>query len=126
LRVLDEPAAESPLPQAVLAPAGPYGRVLEIVAPADAADGAAAALAALAPRLGALPWRTPGPQSILQRLRGLPLPEQAALAQRLAAMPGAADPAFLDVAACLAGIAPAWSGGPLSWAASEGTARPAA
>lgn len=126
LRVLDESAAESPLPQAVLAPAGPYGRVLEIVAPAEAADGAAAALAALAPRLGALPWRTPGPQSLLQRLRGLPLAEQAALARRFAVLPGMTDPAFLDVAACLAGIAPAWSGGPLTWAASQATARPAA
>ncbi len=33
---------------------------------------------------------------------------------------GAGDPAFFDVATCLAGIAPAWSGGPLVWAQSRG------
>jgi 3-hydroxyacyl-CoA dehydrogenase/enoyl-CoA hydratase/3-hydroxybutyryl-CoA epimerase len=32
--------------------------------------------------------------------------------------PDAGDPAFLDVAACLAGVSPAWSGGPLCWGAS--------
>ncbi|MDR3453423.1 MAG: enoyl-CoA hydratase-related protein [Rhodoferax sp.] len=110
------------LPLAVLAPAGPYGRVLEIV---GADDACAAALAALAARLWSLPWRTPGPVSVLQRLRGLPLPEQAQVALQCAAQPGAGDAAFLDVAACLAGLTPAWTGGPLTWAAAENEASPA-
>lgn len=115
LRVLDEAAGAHAEPQLVLAPAGPYGRVVEVVGANDA-DGVAAA--ALAARLWALPWRSPGPLSVLQRLRTLPLEEQAPLAARCAAATGAGDPVFLDVAACLAGVSPAWSGGPLSWAAS--------
>jgi 3-hydroxyacyl-CoA dehydrogenase/enoyl-CoA hydratase/3-hydroxybutyryl-CoA epimerase len=111
LRVLDEPAAAAGLPYAVLAPAGPYGRVVEVVGAADAP--ATRAACALAARLWALPWRTGGPLSVLQRLRGAELPEQARIARE--ALPGAGDPAFLDVAACLAGVSPAWSGGPLSW-----------
>ena len=66
-RVLDEAPVAADAPLAVLAPAGPYGRVLEIV---GADDATAAALAALATRLRSLPWRTPGPTSVLQRLRG--------------------------------------------------------
>lgn len=97
---------------ALLAPVGPYGRVIEII---SADDAAATAIAALAPRLGALPWRTPGPASVLQRLRGASFEEQARTAVQCAATPGAGDVAFLDVAACLAGVTPAWSGGPLSW-----------
>jgi 3-hydroxyacyl-CoA dehydrogenase/enoyl-CoA hydratase/3-hydroxybutyryl-CoA epimerase len=97
---------------AVLAPLGPYGRVIEII---SADDAAAAALAALAPRLGALPWRTPGAASVLQRLRGDTLEDQARTALRCAAQPGAGDMAFLDVAACLSGVTPAWTGGPLCW-----------
>ena len=122
LRVIDDAAGPCELAQAVLAPAGPYGRVLEIV---GADDASAATLAALAARLKSLPWRTPGPQSVLQQLRGLPLPEQAALAQRLAARPGAGEAVFLDVACCLAGVTPAWSGGPLTWGASQAEARAA-
>ena len=58
LRVLDDaPEHVAPMPLAVLSPAGPCGRVLEIVA-ADTAP--AAALTALAASLRALPWRTPG------------------------------------------------------------------
>ena len=86
--------------------------MIEIV---GADDASAAALAALAARLGSLPWRTPGPAAVLPRLRGLPLEPQAVAAAACAAEPGAGDPAFLDVAACLAGITPAWSGGPLTW-----------
>ncbi len=116
LRMLDDAlndtAAPAPGVHAVLAPAGPYGRVLEIV---GADDAGAAALAALAARLWSLPWPTPGPLAVLPRLRGLALPQQAQAAAAMAAVPGAGDPAFLDVAACLAGIAPAWSGGPLTW-----------
>jgi len=94
----------------VLGPPGPYGRVLEIVGAQDAAWAACAALAA---RLGCLPWRTPGPDSRLALLAGRGLPEQA----RLASQWQDADAAFIDVAACLAGVSPAWSGGPLSWQA---------
>jgi len=128
LRVLDEPPAAADDVQLVLAPAGPYGRVVEIVAAggagaaaraADAPAGTPAAIAAFVTRLWALPWHTPGPRSVLQQLRPLPLERQAALAAALAAAPGAGDPAFLDVAACLAGVSPAWSGGPLCWAASN-------
>lgn len=124
LRVLDEaPDSAAPgLPLAVLAPAGPYGRVLEIV---GAGGACAAALAALAARLWSLPWRTPGPVSVLQRLSGLPLPQQAQMALQCAAQPGAGEAVFLDVAACLAGLTPAWTGGPLTWAAAANEARPA-
>ena len=115
LRVLGEDTAPATLATAVLAPAGPYGRVLELVGTGPAATQAAAVWAA---KLRCLPWPTPGPLSVLQSLRGLPLAQQAPLALALSVRPGAGDPVFLDVAACLAGIAPAWSGGPLSWAAS--------
>lgn len=111
LAVLETPAPAAPV-LAILAPMGPYGRVVEIV---SADDAAAAALAALAPRLDALPWRTPGPTSVLQRLQGASLEDQARMAVQCAAAPGAGNVAFLDVAACLAGVTPAWSGGPLSW-----------
>ena len=101
-------------PCALLAPAGPYGRVMEIV---GTDDGTAAALAALAAKMWTLAWRTSGPLSVLQQLRGLTLEQQVPIATASASATGAApaDPAFLDVAACLAGIAPAWSGGPLTW-----------
>lgn len=114
LRVLHEPPA--PLPPgevaAVLAPAGPYGRVLEIVGPDTPAS---RALAALAGNLWVLAWPSLGQTSLLQDLQGQELPAQAATAVAWAARPGAGDPVFLDVAACLAGVAPGWSGGPLSW-----------
>ena len=116
LRVLDEAPAAAGALLAVLAPVGPYGRVLEVV---RADDATGAALAALAARLRALPWRTPGPTSVLQRLRDQPLGEQARIARECSAQPGAGDPAFLDVAACLAGVTPAWTGGPLSWLADQ-------
>ena len=115
LRVIDDVAQAADANEAVLAPAGPYGRVVELIA---ADDAAAAAMAAMAARLYALPWRTPGPLSVLQRLRGQALAQQAELARECAALPGFGDAVFLDVAACLAGVAPAWSGGPLTWAAS--------
>ena len=115
LRVLDDAPERAGAMQAVLAPAGPYGRVIEL---SGADDAAAAAFAALAAKLWALPWRTPGPASVLQRLRGLALAQQAELARECAAQPGFGDAVFLDVAACLAGIAPAWSGGPLVWSES--------
>lgn len=46
---------------AVLSPAGPHGRVLEIV---TANTAAAQVLALLAARLGCFPWRTPGPTGV--------------------------------------------------------------
>ena len=101
---------------AVLSPAGPYGRVLECVGTDDAAQALAAALAA---RLRAIAWRTPGPASVLQALHAQPLQSQARIAVAAATAQGAGDPAFLDTAACLAGVTPAWSGGPLTWAWSE-------
>ncbi len=113
LSVLDD----APQPAAggttlVLAPDGAYGRVMEIVGRDAAAIHVAAALAA---RLRTLPWPSYSDTSLLQQLRGKPLPEQAPLALLGAATPGAGDPTFLDVAACLSGVAPGWSGGPLSW-----------
>lgn len=103
--------------QLVLAPAGPYGRVVEIVGAED--DAAAAAFAALAVALRSLPWRTPGPSSRLAALRGRPLAEQARLASTWPSEGGNGDPVFIDVAACLAGVSPAWSGGPLAWHAEQ-------
>lgn len=98
---------------AVLAPTGPYGRVMEIVG--DASIPAAQAAAALAARLYVLAWPSGGSTSFLQSLRGLSLPEQANAALKWAARPQAGDPCFLDVAVCLAGLCPGWTGGPLSW-----------
>ena len=104
-------------PCAVLAPPGPYGRVMEMV---GTDDGSADALAALAARMRTLAWRTPGPASVLKQLHGLTLEQQVPVAEASAAATGAADPAFLDVAACLAGVSPAWSGGPLTWQRTQG------
>jgi 3-hydroxyacyl-CoA dehydrogenase/enoyl-CoA hydratase/3-hydroxybutyryl-CoA epimerase len=52
----------------------------------------------------------------LQRLHGASLDAQAGIARTAAAQAGAGDAAFLDTAACLAGVTPAWTGGPLTWA----------
>jgi len=113
LAVLDDaPTSGGDATQLVLAPQGPYGRVLEIV---GAPPSAAGAWAFLASRLWSLPWTTPGPVSRLQALRGQPLEQQA----RLAAGWAGGDPVFGDVAACLAGVSPAWSGGPLAWLADQ-------
>jgi 3-hydroxyacyl-CoA dehydrogenase/enoyl-CoA hydratase/3-hydroxybutyryl-CoA epimerase len=111
LRLLDEAADEVKGPVAVLAPLGPYGRVIEIT---GASDLAAHALAALAAKLWCLPWRTAGEASVLRQLRGQPLLEQTRIASAYASRPDAGDPAFIDVAACLAGVTPAYTGGPLS------------
>ncbi|HWK85519.1 MAG TPA: enoyl-CoA hydratase-related protein [Caldimonas sp.] len=117
LGTIEHPSsAASPFPLAVLSPAGPYGRIVESVG-ADAATHPL--VAALAARLRALAWRTPGPASLLQRLHGAALADQAAIAVEAAAAEGAGDPLFLDTAACLAGVTPAWSGGPLTWAWAE-------
>jgi len=120
LRVLDETC--TPLPPdavaGVLAPPGPYGRVLEIVGPDTPA---AQALAALASAAQMLAWPSHEAGSLLQDLRGQALATQAIKAVHWAARTKAANPVFLDVAACLAGVAPAWSGGPLSWLWDERT-----
>ena len=112
LRVLaDAPEAADAIPCAILAPSGPYGRVLEVVAARGTTVPAASAFAAL---LRCLPWHTPGPVSVLQSLRGQSSERQHQLARAYAAQPDAGDPAFMDVAACLAGVTPAWSGGPFA------------
>ncbi|HSW18870.1 MAG TPA: enoyl-CoA hydratase-related protein [Ramlibacter sp.] len=112
LRVLEESSGGGDATQLVLAPQGPYGRVIEIV---NAPAAAAGAWAFLAARLWSMPWATPGPASRLQALRGQPLEAQAPVAARWSE----GDAAFTDVAACLAGVSPAWSGGPLSWQADQ-------
>ena len=114
LRVLGDSQAPDSGAWLLLAPPGPYGRVCEIV---GAGDGHIHALSALIGQLRALPWRTPGPGAVLPQLAGQSLDQQAVTAGAVIAGPGAVDPAFLDVAACLAGVSPAWSGGPLTWAA---------
>ncbi len=114
LRSLDEEPRRCEGATLVLAPAGPYGRVVEVV---SAGAASLAAIAAFVGQLRALPWPTPGPHSVLQRLHGLSLEQQVPVARACATAPGAGDEVFLDVAACLAGVAPAWSGGPLLWAA---------
>jgi len=112
----------SDVARAVLTPTGPYGRVLEIIT--GSAD-TAAALAALAPRLqGALPYRSGDNASVLQRLQAAgarSLNEQAMAALQLLDSGAAPLADFLDVAACAAGITPAFTGGPLShlWAHRE-------
>lgn len=116
LAVLEHPLPTGTQPVALLSPAGPYGRVLEIIAN----DGPAAnACTALAARMGCLPWRTAGHGSALQRLKALPLAEQALAAEAIVRTPGSGDPVLLDVAACLSGVSPAWSGGPLMWKATQ-------
>ena len=119
LRVLDDATIDAGGPvigQAILAPATPHGRVMEFTTPDDAT---AAAIIALAVRMWCWPWRTgassPGSASVLQRLRGEPLARQAQLALQSAAQSATEDLAFFDVAACLAGLTPAWTGGPLTW-----------
>lgn len=108
--------------QAVLSPAGAYGRVLEIV---SATAPAGEALAALAPRLGgALPYRSGDGLSVLQRLARAgseSLDEQAVVALHLLVAGAAAQAETLDVAACAASLSPACSGGPLThlWAQRE-------
>jgi 3-hydroxyacyl-CoA dehydrogenase/enoyl-CoA hydratase/3-hydroxybutyryl-CoA epimerase len=106
--------------QGVLSPPGPYGRVLEILGgPAPAAQ----ALAALATRLGALPYRSEAAASVLtalQQIRGSgdmspdTLDAQALAALDLWATGAIASPEWLDVAACVSGVTPAYCGGPFA------------
>jgi len=116
VRVLDEPVMEFLPGTMVLGPDGPYGRVVEIVGPDSRSTEMAAVLAA---QLRSLPWRSPGPKSVLQQMRGLALPEQVRVANASASSSQRPDAAFVDVAACLSGVSPAWSGGPLTWNATQ-------
>ncbi|MFM0027315.1 enoyl-CoA hydratase-related protein [Paraburkholderia madseniana] len=117
LRTLDDAGGEEffDVTAAVLSPAGPYGRAMEIVATDDAV---AQALAALANGLGALPYRTRAARSALLRLAAAtgdnPLDALALSAFDLAADGMVDDTELFDVAACAAGIAPAFSGGPFT------------
>ncbi|HSV71952.1 MAG TPA: enoyl-CoA hydratase-related protein [Methylibium sp.] len=101
--------------QAVLTPAGAYGRVLEIV---KASEAQGHALASLASRMGnTLPYRSGDGASVLQRLAaaGADGPEAQSLAAvRLLALGAAPQAETLDVVACVAGLAPAYTGGPLA------------
>lgn len=113
LQVLADSPSHAAAATAVLAPAGPYGRVLEVLGGSPAEQQAVAALAA---RLWALAWPSGGQSSVLQTLRDRPLVEQVGVATRWAHTHPTGDAAFLDVAACLAGVVPGWTGGPLAWA----------
>ena len=86
---------------------------MEIVGPAKAP--AALALAALASRMWTLPWPSNSQTSMLQALQGIGLPAQAARALQWAAQHETGEISFIDVVACLSGVSPGWSGGPLSW-----------
>jgi len=102
--------------RAVLSPVGPYGRVLEII---SATPAEADALAALASRLGgALPYRSGDTGSVMRRLASagaISLDAQALVALQLLDAGAAPDAATLDVAACAAGVSPAWTGGPVTY-----------
>jgi 3-hydroxyacyl-CoA dehydrogenase/enoyl-CoA hydratase/3-hydroxybutyryl-CoA epimerase len=105
---------------AILSSSGPYGQVLEIVA---ANEASASALAFLATRVGALPYRTPGRVSALRRLAAArqraPAPgldAQAAAALELDIDGMVPDIEILDVAACVSGVTPPYLGGPFAYA----------
>jgi 3-hydroxyacyl-CoA dehydrogenase/enoyl-CoA hydratase/3-hydroxybutyryl-CoA epimerase len=116
LRVLaDAPGADEPSGAfAVLTPNGPFGSVVEIV---GADDAGAAAIAALAQRLRALPYRSRAATSMLlaqARAKGDDADAQALAALSRAASTDIGDTDFYDVATCVAGVAPLWSGGPFT------------
>jgi 3-hydroxyacyl-CoA dehydrogenase/enoyl-CoA hydratase/3-hydroxybutyryl-CoA epimerase len=103
---------------ALLSPDGPYGRVLEIVC---ADDASAEILVCLARQLAALPHRTEGGKSLLTCLSAASgstaeslLDAQALEALKLAAQNLVPDLETLDVAACVAGITPPYTGGPFN------------
>ena len=114
--VAQQDRTPGPLPLAVLSPAGPYGRVVESVGADDATHALVAALAQPPARPGLAHARTGERAAATARPdAGRPGGDRA----RVAAAEHAGDPAFLDTAACLAGVTPAWSGGPLTWAWAE-------
>jgi 3-hydroxyacyl-CoA dehydrogenase/enoyl-CoA hydratase/3-hydroxybutyryl-CoA epimerase len=104
----------------ILSPLGPYGRVIEIVGSNQAA---AHALAVLAARMWTLPWPSGEQTSLLNTLQGKTLAQQAAMATQWAAKPASGDLSFMNVAACLSGVSPGWTGGPLAWLWDEQTAQ---
>lgn len=116
MRVLEDEASEVVEATMVLGPDGPYGRVVEIIGAQAPVTEMAAALVA---QLRSLPWRSFGPKSVLQQLRGLPLPAQVQVAEAYVSEEHRPDAEFLDVAACLSGVSPAWSGGPRTWKATR-------
>jgi 3-hydroxyacyl-CoA dehydrogenase/enoyl-CoA hydratase/3-hydroxybutyryl-CoA epimerase len=103
--------------RAVLSAKTQHGRVMEIVG-SNVSDQCARALARLARRLGALAYRTRGDQSVLQRLAsaGSALDALAGVAVQSRREGLVEDPALLDVAAVVGGLAPAYTGGPLMYA----------
>ena len=110
----DAPGTEPSGAYAVLSAAGAFGSVLEIVAEDDATSDA---LAALAQRLRALPYRSAGTHSALlaqARERTDDADAQALAALRHTADAPVGDLDVYDVAVCTAGLAPAWSGGPFT------------
>ena len=104
---------------AVLAPAGAYGRVIEILGSANIIE--LQMVAALAVRMWALPWPSCSNKSLLQSLDQVPLFQQASIALEWAAQTDDCDVGFIDVATCLSGVSPGWTGGPLSWLWDEQT-----
>ncbi len=97
---------------AVLAPPSPYGRVMEILGHKSQTTGL---LTALASHMRVLAWPSNGQTSLLQNLCNHDLTTQAAITLRWSAEHKTLELSFLDVAACLAGVSPGWTGGPLSW-----------
>lgn len=113
LGTIDSPVSVGPgETAAILAPASTWGRVMEVLG-SDASAGAR--LSAVASRIGVLPWASKSDKSLLAELAGQPIERQAALALRHLTEHPACDPLLLDVAACLSGAAPGWTGGPLAW-----------
>jgi 3-hydroxyacyl-CoA dehydrogenase / enoyl-CoA hydratase / 3-hydroxybutyryl-CoA epimerase len=97
---------------AVLTRGSAWGRTVEILGPAGPA---ADLLASIAPRMGVLPWPSGEATSLMARLADQPLDAQVVATLAWAARQRRADLLFVDVAACLAGVCPGWTGGPLSW-----------
>jgi 3-hydroxyacyl-CoA dehydrogenase/enoyl-CoA hydratase/3-hydroxybutyryl-CoA epimerase len=117
------PATDPAVPAAWLAPTGDYGRVMELV---GTPGPALSLMSALSMRLWILPWLSHSHDSLLKRLQGMPLAQQARQMVEHAASIPELDLGLLDVALCLAQVCPGWTGGPLSWLWDEQAAqRPA-
>lgn len=137
---IPESAPERPAtPSAVLSPPGPHGRVVEVVGLVPGVPGAALA-AGLARAIRAIAYWTPAGASVLAAIRdaggraGGPRERTAATdadsdafarmgdaAAAAVAAGRATDPALLGSAAVLAGLMPAYTGGPLAFRAQHGT-----